>query len=141
MFKDNLKYYGKLTVELNGIVLFEKSNLIVNSGKNLAASRLMSNASNFITHMAIGAGTVAPALSDTTLGNELARVATTNTIVAAIAQFETTFGPGTGTGTVTEAALLNAPAVGAMMSRVTFSPIPKLAADELKFTWTIEAQA
>lgn len=137
---DNNGLVGRLRIERNGVCILDKKNLIVTTGKDLSASRLMSNTDNFIDNMAIGSSATPPAIGDLALGNQLARVATTNSRAGSVAKWEATFAPGVGTGTITEAGLFNAPAAGFMMSRITFAAIPKLDADELKFTWTIETQ-
>lgn len=137
---DNNGLIGRLQISRNGVVILDKKNLIVTTGKDLSASRLMSNSDNFIDHMGIGSDVTPPAVGNLALGNQLARVSTTNTRAGSVAKWEATFVPTVGTGTITEAGLFNAAVAGFMMSRITFAAIPKLDADELKFTWTIETQ-
>ena len=141
MFKDDLKYHGTITVHKNGIVLFKKSNLIVTAGKGFAASRLGQNTANPISHIGIGADNAAPAVGNTTLGNELGRVAAAFSVAGAVGTWETTFGPGVATGTLTEAGLFTAASAGTMFSRVVFAAVPKGAGDSITVTWTVEAQA
>jgi hypothetical protein len=136
------RYVGRARIELNGLIVCEIGNLVVTDGKVLAASRLISNTANFIDHMAIGSVATTPAPGDHLLGNELARLATTNSSAGAVATMVTTFPPGTGTGNIVEAGLFNIGTAntGTMMSRIAFAAIPKTDDDELKITWTIEAQ-
>ena len=48
-----------------------------------------------------------------------------------------TFAAGTGTGAVTEAALLNASSSGTMLCRTVFSVVNKGSADSMTITWTV----
>lgn len=120
------------------IAQYDVPNLITTAGKNWAASRLAGAASAVITHMAIGSGNTAPAVGQTTLVTETARVAITSgnasgnvlTVVA-------TFGPGTGTGSINECGLLNASSAGTLVARSTNVVLTKGASDTLALTWTI----
>ena len=109
MINDDLKLKGKLAISINGEVVQEVDNLVVTAGKGYVASRMKDATATAMSHMAIGSGSTAAAASDTALGNELGRVSLTSTNVsAAVVTYVATFGAGTGTGAVTEAALLNA---------------------------------
>ena len=46
-------------------------------------------------------------------------------------------GAGTGTGAVTEAAILNASSGGTMLCRTVFSVVNKGASDSMTVTWTV----
>jgi hypothetical protein len=48
-----------------------------------------------------------------------------------------TFPPGTGTGAVTEAGILDNSTGGTLLCRTTFGVINKAAADTLGITWTV----
>ena len=93
-----------------------------------------------MTHMAVGTGSTAAVIGDTTLGTEIAAsrvaltstVASTNTIV-----YVATFGSGVGTGAVTEAGIFNASSAGTMLCRTVFSVVNKAAGDTMNITWTI----
>jgi len=50
-----------------------------------------------------------------------------------------TFGAGTGTAALTEAAILNASSSGTMLCRTVFSVINKGASDSMTVTWTVTA--
>ncbi len=56
----------------------EITNLAVSTGKNFVASRMVGTAKNPMSHMAIGSGTTAPDVGNTTLLTELGRVAITS---------------------------------------------------------------
>lgn len=142
---DVLKITGCLDIELHdatGALVLSKHvpNLVVTAGKTVIADRLAlaSPAKTQMTHMAIGTGATAAATGDTTLGTENGRVAltsatpSTNTVV-----YVATFPAGTGTGTITEAGLLNAGSAGDLLCRSVFSAISKAAGDALTITWTV----
>lgn len=147
MLKDNVKANGTLVVELrdeNGNIKqqFEK-NLVVNTGLAYIASRMKDATANVMSHMAVGAGTTAAAAADTALGTELGRVALTSTTIVTTnaandsVQYVATFNPGTGTGAVTEAGIMNAASAGTMLSRTVFPVINKGALDTLTITWEV----
>ena len=138
MINDDLKLKGKLAISLNGEVVQEVDNLVVTAGKGYVASRMKDATATAMSHMAIGSGSTAAAASDTALGNELGRVSLTSTNVsAAVVTYVATFGAGTGTGAVTEAALLNASSSGTMLCRTVFSVVNKGSADSMTITWTV----
>lgn len=113
-------------------------NLVVTTGKNLIASRLVGTASNVISHMAVGTGTTAPAAGDTTLVTELTRVAiSSGTASGNVATYVATFAPGVGTGSINECGLFNASTAGTLLARSTSVIVTKGALDTLALTWTI----
>ena len=138
MINDDLKLKGKLAIALNGEVVQEVDNLVVTAGKGYVASRIKDASATAMSHMAIGSGSTAAAASDTALGSELGRVALTSTNVSsAVVTYVATFAAGTGTGAVTEAALLNASSVGTILCRTVFSVVNKGASDSMTITWTV----
>ena len=135
---DALKMKGRLQIHLNGELVQEVDNLVVTAGKGYVASRMKDASATAMSHMAIGSGSTAAAASDTALGNELGRVSLTSTTVsAAVVTYVATFAAGTGTGAVTEAALLNASSSGTMLCRTVFSVVNKGSADSMTITWTV----
>ena len=138
MINDDLKLKGKLAIALNGTTVQEVDNLVVTAGKGYVASRMKDATATAMSHMAIGSGTTAAAASQTALGTELGRVSLTSTNVSgAVVTYVATFGAGTGTGAVTEAALLNASSGGTMLCRTVFSVVNKGSADSMTITWTV----
>jgi hypothetical protein len=143
MIHDTIKMTGDLKIVLtdaNGQITHEQEikNLVVTTGKNFIASRMKDATATAMTHMAIGSGTTAAAVGDTTLGTELGRVALTSTTVTTNnVAYVATFPAGTGTGAVTEAGLFNASSSGTLLCRTVFSVINKGAADTLGITWTV----
>jgi len=138
MINDGLKLKGKLAIALNGDVVQEVDNLVVTAGKGYVASRIKDASATAMSHMAIGSGSTAAAAGNTALGSELGRVSLTSTNVsAAVVTYVATFAAGTGTGAVTEAALLNASSGGTMLCRTVFSVVNKGSADSMTITWTV----
>ena len=138
MINDGLKLKGKLAIALNGDVVQEVDNLVVTAGKGYVASRIKDASATAMSHMAIGSGSTAAAAGNTALGSELGRVSLTSTNVSgAVVTYVATFAAGTGTGAVTEAALLNASSSGTMLCRTVFSVVNKGSADSMTITWTV----
>lgn len=116
----------------------EVENLITTVGRNAIIERLDSSpATGQPSHMAIGTGTNAAAVGDTTLQTELDRNAlTSNTSSANVLTMVGDWAAGDGTGAITEAGVLNAASNGTLYSRAVFSVINKAAGDTLQITWT-----
>ena len=118
-------------------------NLVVNVGLAFVTSRMIGVASNVMSHMALGTNAVAAAGANTALGAEVARVALTSstqvttTVTNDSVQYVATFNPGTGTGAITEAGILNASTAGTMLCRTVFSVVNKDVNDTLTITWKI----
>ena len=139
-FESNMAMTGRLTIALNDEVVQEVDNLVVTTGKGYVASRMKDATATAMSHMAIGTGSSAAAASDTALGSESARVALTSTTVSgADITYVATFGAGTGTAAITEAAVLNASSSGTMLCRTVFAVVNKGASDSMTVTWTVTA--
>lgn len=136
---------GRLHIELrgpDGALKDERDidNLVVTTGKNLIANRMQTTPTfPAIGWMELGTGVTAAAIGDTTLQTVIAasRTALTSATVTnnAIAMV-CSFGPGVGTGAVTEAGTFNAAAAGTMLGHTVFSVINKGASDTMTITWT-----
>jgi hypothetical protein len=143
MFTEELKVTGRLVVELfnpDGSVKesHEFDNLVVTTGKNFIASRMVGTAAAIMSHMAIGTDSTAPAAGNTALGAEVARVALgSGTSSGAVATYTATFPGGTGTAALTEAGIFNDPSAGTMLCRTTFAVVNKGASDAMTITWTV----
>ena len=141
--QENLKVKGRLTVSVidpEGAVKesFETTNLVVTAGKNYIASRIVGTSSSIMSHMAIGTGTDTPAVGDTALTTEAGRVAlSSGTASGNEVTYTATFPAGTGTGAITEAAVLNASSAGTMLCRTTFPVVNKAAGDSIAITWVV----
>jgi hypothetical protein len=114
-------------------------NLVTTAGKTAIVSRLASSPGTAVpTHMAIGTGTNAAAVGDTTLQTELDRNAvTSNTASTNVLTVVGDWAAGDGTGAITEAGILSASSSGTLFARAVFSVINKAAGDTLSITWTI----
>jgi hypothetical protein len=146
MLSETLKPSGQLKIVLrdkDGNIKSEQNekNLVVTAGLNYIAARMTDTSEpTDMSHMAVGTGTTSAAAGQTALVTESARVAltggegapSTNTIV-----YTATFPAGTGTGALTEAAVLNASSSGTMLCRTVFSAVNKGADDSVTITWTI----
>lgn len=146
MLNDSLKVTGDVVVEITGSDgqikdRREIKNLVVTAGKQFIASSMLKTTTNSptaMTHMAIGAGTVAAAAGDTALGSQLGRVALDSAAAAgAVVTYTASFPAGTGTGAVTEAGIFNASSGGTMLCRTVFAVVNKGADDAMSITWQI----
>jgi len=137
MVNDNLTLTGALVISLNDVVVQRTKNLVVTAGKEWVADR-MNNANTVMTHMALGTGTNAAAVGDTTLQTEIDRNALTSTTVSTnTIAYSCTWAAGDGTGAITEAGLFDAASGGDMLARTVFSVVNKGASDSITITWTI----
>ena len=137
MVNDNLTLTGALVISKNDVVVQRTNNLVVTAGKNWVADR-MNNAKAVMTHMALGTGTNAAAVGDTTLQTEIDRNALTSTTVSTnTIAYGCTWAAGDGTGAITEAGLFDAASTGDMLARTVFSVVNKGASDSITITWTI----
>ena len=143
MFTETVNVTGRLKIVRlddsgNEKEVREVKNLIVAVGKNIITSRLVGNTTAIPSHMAVGSSNTAATTAQTALGTELSRVSLdsstrTNNTIAYIA----TFPAGVGTGTITEAAILNASSTGDMLCRTNFNEVNKAAGDVIVITWNV----
>jgi hypothetical protein len=143
MFTESVNVKGNLEVILLDETGKQKdyrkvNNLVVAVGKDVIASRLVGNSLAIMSHMAVGSSTTPAATSQTALGTELGRVSldsttrATNTIT-----YVATFPAGTGTGSITEAGILNAGTTGNMLCRTVFGVVTKASGDTVVITWNV----
>jgi hypothetical protein len=152
LIKELVKATGKLNIEIKGPDGRVKEsiyipNLVVTTGKNFIANRMKDTVSGFtqkaqMSHMAVGISNTAPNVADTTLADELARVALTTaggSVASAVVTYAATFSPGTGTGAIVEAGIFNDDGTpgGDMLCRTTFAVVNKGADDTMSITWTV----
>ena len=138
MFIETIKATGALTIVKNGEVVVDTHNLVVTTGKALMAGSL-SGVSAPITKMNLGTGTVAAALANTALGNQLdsqSLAVSGGVHTADTVDYSATWLPGEGTGAITEAGLFSAADV--MLARTVFSVVNKGDADTVTITWAIK---
>ena len=140
---ERTKATGKVNIvvrDKNGKVKedFTVPNLVVNTGLAFIASRMEGVDDAIMSHMAVGTDNTAAAAGNTTLGTELARVTLdSGTASGANMVYTAEFGAGIGTGSLTEAGILNAASGGTMLCRTVFAVINKGLADTMTVTWTI----
>jgi hypothetical protein len=122
--EEKIKVKGHLTIsELKtGKILFEKDNLVVDTGLALLADRLNSDSQSFLTHIAIGSDTTPADPSQTTLVNEFIRnpigsYSTPGPVFTAT----TIFLDFEANGVWGEVGLFNDPTAGTMFNRITVS--------------------
>jgi len=138
MFNDDLKMTGHLTIAINDAVVQEVPNLVVTDGKEFVASRMKDTTKAAMSHMAIGTGSTAAAAGNSALGSEANRQSLTSTSVSgAVVTYVATFGPGNGTGAITEAGLFNASSSGDMLCRTVFAVVNKGSSDSMTITWSV----
>lgn len=147
MINDSLKVTGSLDITLfdadhNVKQQFTVPNLVVSSGKNVIAARLVGTTKDMMTHMAVGTdnGTILPlAAANTELGAQLdaRRALTASTVLNNVVTFSATFAAGESTGAIVEAGIFNADTAGDMLCRTTFPVINKEAADILTINWNV----
>ena len=148
MITESVTLRGNLEIDVydSSFNLKEKrkiKNLVVAVGKNHIASRLTSNSSPVMSHMAVGTANVTTSTGQTLLLGENGRVslssasATNNTLT-----YIATFGAGVGTGALHEAAIFNDATAntGTMLCRTNFSTVNKGASDIIIITWNVTVE-
>lgn len=151
-FEEGVKYTGTFTLtafDKNGNIKDVRvvRNLITSAGKTGLASRIGgAGAEAAFTYLAVGTGTTAAAVGDTTLETEisdsgLSRVnATASRVTTSVtndtAQLVTTFSV-SGTKAVTEAGILNASSSGVLLCRQVFTAVNVVSGDSLQLTYKI----
>ncbi len=124
------------------------ANLITTAGKGGVASRINGSGSEAaFTYLAIGIGTTAAAIGDTTLESEIttnggqraaataSRVTTDTTNDTARLVYTWTF---TGSFAVTEAGALNAASAGVLLNRQVFTAVNVVSGDSLQVTVDVD---
>ena len=143
MFTESVNVKGNLEVILLDETGKQKdyrkvNNLVVAVGKDVIASRLVGNSLAVMSHMAVGSSNTTAATSQTALGTELGRVALDSTSRASnTITYVATFPAGTGTGSITEAGILNAGSTGNMLCRTVFGVVTKASGDTVVITWNV----
>lgn len=92
-----------------------------------------------MSHMAVGSGTTTQVAADSDLESQLARVVLgTENLSLPSLTYSANFGPGVGTGAITEAGIFNeADSSADMLCRTTFPVINKGVSDALEVQWII----
>lgn len=148
MLQDSIHPKGWLEIILTDEFGNEKlrlpaNNLVVETGKQLFARRMSgvtTGTSAAISHMTVGSSNTTVVAGDVALGAmipsstvALDTIAATTHVIAMTA----TFGPGVGTGQISEAGLFNAASSGVMVCRTVFTTFEKFAPDTLTINWNL----
>ena len=141
---ENLNVTGALNIVLTkedgSVQTVDTHNLVVSTGLNFIVSRMKDATATVMSNMALGTGTTAAVLADTTLSSEISgsRVAITSTTVTSNQiVYVASFAAGVGTGAVTEAGIFNASTSGTMLCHTVFPVVNKQAGDSMTVTWTV----
>lgn len=142
---ENLKATGKVHIQRfdkSGSLVEERlvKNLVVTTGKNYIAEKMVATTNTPIsmTHMGIGTDTATPEPANTQLGAQTGRVSLSGSSVSNNSiTYTATFPSGTGTGAITEAGVFNASAAGTMLCRTTFPVVNKASGDTIAITWVV----
>ena len=115
-------------------------NIIVNGGFDFICD-VMGKAAQpaDMSYTAVGTGTTAADVADTTLETHLVRVSNVYAHSTGAKTYTSTaeYAATVGTGALTESGLFNDATTGTMLNRVVFSVINKAADDVLNIVWTI----
>ncbi len=139
---EKINIIGKITIIKNGEIVLKIKNLITSAGLAEMSGLLLTDiGGNAFDYIAIGTGTTAAAISDTTLETEQMRVAGTGTQLTTTttndtAHLESTFNI-VSTLAITEAGILNAGALGTLLNRQIFAAINVVNGDVLVIKWDI----
>ena len=143
MIIDNLEITGALQISLNNEVVHQCDNLVVTAGKEWVAGRFKDGSiPDEMSHMALGSGSAAAAVGNTTLGTELASsriVLTTDggTVSTNTVQYDATWSDSSPAYAIKEAGIFNAASGGTMLARTVFAIINKGTDDTVSISWTI----
>lgn len=139
--QDNLKVTGQVDILINDKLVKHIPNLVVTKGREFILSRMKEATKGVMSHIAIGTGTNAAALGNTSLQTEVARVAlnAAPTISGDSIIYEATFGTDVPdeAKTITEAGIFNDDTTGDMLARTKFSAVNKATTDIMTIRWTI----
>ena len=135
----NIVHKNKLGEVLN---TFEVPNLVVTSGKNYIAGKMVAEASDVpvhMSHMAIGTDTTSADVAQTSLLSQAGTrvLLSGNSVTNNAITYTATFAAGNATGAITEAGIFNASTGGTMLCRTTFPVVNKQACDTIAITWVV----
>ena len=125
---------------------YEEKNLIVTVGKSHIADQLADQGEAAMSHMAVGTGTTAAVVGNTTLEIELDRNALTSKVQgsggnANQVTYSGEWAAGDGPGAITEAGIFNSASAGILLARAVFAVKNKGATDSLSIAWSLTISA
>lgn len=143
MINDSIQPTGTLNVVLkkaDGTIKEEHKfkNLVVTTGKEFIAARMVDDSEPQMANMAIGDSNANLDVTNTSLESELASVAlNSSTVEGNVVTYTAEFGPDIGTGAVVEAGTFNGESDPLMLCRTTFPVINKESDDILTINWNV----
>lgn len=145
MYHDTVSLFGTIGLTLYGPdnrIKYQKTipNLIVQTGKNYIASRMVGDPAAAAYYIGVGSSSTTVASEQVQLGTQVgSRQSATVTRSNSELSYTATFGTGVSTGTLREAAIFTDPTntTTAMINRATFPDLTKEAGDTLVINWNI----
>ena len=136
--------------DLDGKIIQQQlvDNTVVLVGRAWVLKQLESTdnvASQVISHMAIGSGTVAPVTGNTALGNEVTRKAVSSVNAGNTSanppniQYECSFASNEANTTIGEVGVFNSSAVGTLFARATIASFVKATSNTFALSYIISA--
>ena len=138
--QDKTVLIGRVVVEASDGQRVEGTNMLVNGGRDLFADIIGGDSSTVPTHIAMGTGTTAITVTDTTLENEQDRNAISlSTASSGVVSYKCFFSKSEMNGvTLANAGIFTAAAAGTMTNAVVLdSTIAKTSSISITLTWTI----
>lgn len=144
MLKSRIRLTGKVNIkkyEDNGDLIdnIDINNIIVTTGQNYIAQRILNNSTTAMTHMAIGSSQIPQTIDDTALYQEILRNSFLSTFVTGNqVEYVTTFAPPASISrSITEAGILNAATGGILLCRTTFPAVTQSTSQTIAISWII----
>jgi len=143
MITEQIQPTGVLNVTLkksDGTIKEEHqfTNIVVSSGKDFIASRMIGTSSPVMSKMAVGDSNTSLDVGNTSLASELARTDLKSSAVESnVVTYAADFLNGVGTGGIVEAGIFDNTTPGVMLCRTTFPVINKEADDILTINWNV----
>ena len=143
MVNDQIQPSGELQVTLtkaDGSIKEEHtfSNIVVTTGKEFIASRMIDDSVPMMAEMGIGDSNATLDVGNTTLVNQLTRKPLVNSTVASnVVTYVGEFLDGVGTGGIVEAGIFSGGTPDTMLCRTTFPVINKETDDILTINWNV----
>lgn len=143
--KNEIKVKGEIKVLLNGKIVREVKNLVVDYGTALLANLLYGNTANLPGYIAVGTDSTTPANTQTALVAEIIRATASKNLGTAGDANKVTFSkywsPGDIVATVNEAGIFDAATSGNMFNRAIFADVTVTAIDTFAVVWQISFSA
>jgi len=130
---------GRVRIEVSDGRVFEQDNIVTNGGRDRIAALIAQDTTSFPSHIAIGTGSTAFVVTDTTLDTEVDRNAiASSTASSGATTFKAFFDKNEANGnTIAEVGIFDAAAAGTMLcAAVLASTVAKTSSVTLTITWT-----